>query len=81
MKQTAGQQVGKFITVYMSPIVGQRNSVITELGTRLNAARREGHIEPCARVPRSRAHLHVFIEQPLDEGLFIYGGFVSDPSE
>src|SRR5262249_28924488 len=80
-KQTDGNQVGKFITIYMNANVAHRNSVITELGSRLNAARLEGRIEPSGRVPRSRAYSHVFIEQPLDEGLFIYGGFVTDPSE
>ncbi len=81
VQQTAGNQAGKFITIYMHANVAQQNSVTTELGTRLNAARRNGGIEPCSRLPRSRAYSHVFIEQPLDDGLFIYGGFVTDPSE
>jgi len=81
VQQTAGNQAGKFITIYMNANVAQQNSVITELGARLNASRRDGRIEPCSRLPRSRAYSHVFIEQPLDDGLFIYGGSVTDPSE
>jgi hypothetical protein len=80
-KQTDGNQVGKFITIYMNANVSHRNAVIEELASRLSAARLNGNIQPCPRLPRSRAYSHVFIEQPLDEGMFIYGGFICDPSE
>lgn len=80
-KQTSGSQAGKFITIYMNPNVEQHNGVIKELGSRLAAMGRDRNVIPCPTVPKSRSYSHVFIEQPLDEGMFIYGGFVCDPSE
>jgi hypothetical protein len=78
-KQTEGKQVGKFITIYMSANVPQRNAVIEQLGQLLGAARAAGRIHPCHTVPKSRPYAHVFMEQPLDEAMFIYGGFVCSP--
>ena len=80
-KQTSGSQAGKFITIYMNANVEHRNAVIRELGTRLADLSRERGVKPCPTVPKSRGYSHVFIEQPLDDGMFIYGGFVCDPSE
>jgi hypothetical protein len=80
-KQTEGSQVGKFITIYMNPNVAQRNAVIAELGANLVALQQRANVRPCHSVPKSRRHAHVFIEQPLDEAMFIYGGFVCDPNE
>src|SRR5262249_9402601 len=48
VQQTAGNQAGKFITIYMNANVAQQNSVITELGARLDASRRDGRIVPCS---------------------------------
>jgi hypothetical protein len=78
-KQTDGQQAGKFVTIYMNANVSQHNGVISTLGSRLNASRLQGTIQPCPWVPRSRRYKGLFIEQPLDEGLFIYGGYICDP--
>jgi hypothetical protein len=80
-KQTEGKQAGKFITVYMRPHVPHRNQLITDLGELLARERRAGHIEPCPRIPRSRPYGHVFIETPLDEEGFIFGGSICDPTE
>lgn len=80
-KQTAGDQAGKFITIYMPHHVEQHNQIIRELGDLLARLRSQSGIEPCPQVPRSRHYHHVFIEQPLDEGMFIYGGFVCDPTD
>lgn len=80
-EHTFGDQAGKFITIYMPGHVDQRNELIRELGETLLAAARSSPIQPCERIPRSRAYGHVFAEQPLDEGFFIYGGFLCDPAE
>lgn len=79
-KQMAGVQAGKFITVYMSPHVEHRNAVLATLGELLIAANREGRIQPSPRIPRSRPHVNLFIETPIDEGCFIYGGSIVDPT-
>jgi hypothetical protein len=80
-KQEAGNQAGKFITIYLPDYEAHLNTTIKELGTRLLALSQEQNIKPCPRVPKSRGYSHVFIEQPLDKGLFIYGGFICDPAE
>jgi hypothetical protein len=46
-KQTDGQQAGKFVTIYMNANVSQHNGVISTLGSRLNASRLQGTIQPC----------------------------------
>jgi hypothetical protein len=79
--QGQGDQAGKFITIYMNGNVPQRNATIAELGTALADLKRREQVQPSPRVPRSRGYSHLFIEQPLDEEMFIYGGFVCDPSE
>lgn len=79
-RQLAGDQAGKFITLYMSPHVTHRNPVIASLGEALLAAHRKGLVHPGPKAPRSRPYRHVFIEMPLDEGCFIYGGDVVDPT-
>jgi hypothetical protein len=78
-QQTAGDQAGKFITIYMDSTVEQLNPIIRELGSALAKPQMRGDIRPCPHVPRSRRYHHLFMEQPLDDGMFIYGGFVCDP--
>lgn len=80
-KQSDGAQAGKFITVYMQPHLQQRNKLITDLGELLAREHRAGRINPCPTVPKSRRYSQVFMEQPLDEAMFIYGGFECDPTE
>lgn len=80
-EDTFGDQAGKFITVYMPGHVPQRNELIERLGQLLAAAAARHPIQPCPRIPRSRAYQHVFAEQPLDAAFFIYGGFLCDPGE
>jgi hypothetical protein len=79
-RQMAGKQAGKFITVYMPAHVEHRNAVVAEIGALLSAARERGQISPSPTMPRSRPYSHVFIETPLDEGCFIYGGSIVDPT-
>lgn len=45
-RQLAGDQAGKFITLYMSPHVTHRNPVIASLGEALLAAHRKGLVHP-----------------------------------
>ncbi len=80
-RQMAGRQAGKFITVYMPGNSEQRNPTIAELGEKLAQLSRESGAQPSPRIPRSRTYHHIFIEQPLDDGLFIYGGFVIDATK
>ena len=80
-RQFVGSQAGKFITIYMDQFVEQRNNVILELGKILQQLQTTDGIEPCAKIPRSRAYKHIFIEQPLDPAMFIYGGFIISPYE
>jgi len=80
-KQSDGKQVGKFITLYMNEFVEHVNQDIVNLGAILSQLSEEQDIKPSPRVPRSRSYNHVFIEQPLDEGMFIYGGFIVDPTK
>lgn len=79
-KQMAGQQAGKFITMYMPAHVEHRNTVITELGILLRNAHDKGLAVPGPTIPRSRPYRHVFIETPIDETGFIYGGSIVDPT-
>ena len=80
-QQMGTDQAGKFITIYMSAHVSHRNPVITGLAEQLQAARQQGRARPGHKVPQSRPHHHKFIEMPLDEGSFIYGGSVVDPKD
>ncbi|WP_339723376.1 hypothetical protein [uncultured Paraglaciecola sp.] len=80
-RQSAGKQAGKFITIYMNEFVSQVNQDIVNLGAVLSQLSEQQGIRPSPRVPRTRGFSHVFIEQPLDEGMFIYGGFIVDPTK
>ncbi len=80
-RQTNGAQAGKFITIYMSNTVDQLNPVIVQLGSQLAELSRRGLARPCPTVPKSRRFQHIFIEQPLDRAMFIYGGYECDPYE
>jgi hypothetical protein len=75
-RMQAGPQVGKFITVYARPTMEHRELVVP-LGRALAAV---PGLRPSPTLPRSRRHNHVFAEQPLDDGLFIYGGYEIDPT-
>jgi hypothetical protein len=81
VQQMAGDQAGKFITIYMKSNVEHVNRVIQELGEALGMLRTARGIQPSPRIPRARSYSHVFIEQPLDREMFIYGGFICDPSD
>lgn len=80
-RQMAGKQAGKFITVYMAANSEQKNPTIAELGEKLAQLRRDSGAQPSPRIPRARMYCHVFIEQPLDDGLFIYGGFLANAAK
>lgn len=81
VRQMAGDQAGKFITIYMNANVEQINPTIIELGDILEQLKKQSGASPSPRIPRSRSYRHVFIEQPLDKGMFIYGGFIIDPTK
>ncbi|MGI9417837.1 MAG: hypothetical protein ACR2RA_08380 [Geminicoccaceae bacterium] len=78
VRQTMGKQAGKFITIYMNSGVDQMNPVISTIRDMLVDLRTRHPIGPCPWLPRYRPLKHIFIEQPLDEHLFIYGGFEAD---
>jgi hypothetical protein len=73
----AGNQAGKFITVY-TPVSLPLNTFVERVGAALAAV---PGLRPSPRIPRSRPYRHVFAERPLDEGMFIYGGFEADPQD
>jgi hypothetical protein len=79
-KQMAGMQAGKFITAYLPSYLEHKNALVQELGELLWSAHQQHGIEPSPTVPRARNLNHVFIEQPLDRGCFIYGGGIVDPT-
>ncbi|MCG8315028.1 MAG: hypothetical protein MI976_17610 [Pseudomonadales bacterium] len=79
IRQSQGKQAGKFITLYMPSTEEQRNSIIVSLGNILSKLEKERNVKPSPNVPRSRNYQQVFIEQPLDPSMFIYGGFITDP--
>ncbi len=81
IQQSTGDQAGKFITVYMNANVEHVNAVIRAVGTLLATLKYEHSIKPCSTIPKSRRYTHLFMEQPLDDNLFIYGGFVCDSRE
>ena len=79
-RQMLGAQAGKFITLYL-PVEGEaKGPLIQELGEGLAELARSTGAEPSPILPRSRAYKHVFAEMPLDPAMFIYGGFVVDPT-
>jgi hypothetical protein len=80
-RQTEGDQRGKFITIYMNHRIAQKNDDIIELGRQLLSLQKRANAQPCPWVPRSRRYSGLFIEQPLDEAGFIYGGFECRPDE
>lgn len=63
----------------MAGSVEHRNAVILELGEQLAELRAGSGVRPGPRVPRSRRYKHLSTEQPIDEGMFIHGGFVCGP--
>lgn len=73
----AGDQAGKFITVYAPPNLAE-GDLVDRLGGAL--ADTPG-LRPSPRIPRARRFNHAFIERPVDERMFIYGGFETDPSD
>lgn len=79
--QMQGAQAGKFITLYMHGQVEHVNATIQEISRRLAELKEAHGIQPSPVVPKSRQYQHVFMELPLDENLFVYGGFVCDPGE
>ncbi len=72
-----GNQVGKFITVYAPPNLAE-GELVERLGGVLAAT---PGLRPSPTLPRARQYGHVFMERPVDPGLFIYGGFETDPSD
>jgi hypothetical protein len=81
VRQSAGDQAGKFITIYMSAKVAQKNQLIMDLGAQLGELARLDLARPCPTIPRSRRYQHVFAEEWLDDSMFIYGGFECNPYE
>lgn len=79
--QTEGKQAGKFITLYMEPSVDQWNHAISAIAEKLGELKRSQGIRPCDSIPRSRRFRHLFIEQPLDDNMFIYGGYVTGAND
>lgn len=81
LRQLAGVQAGKFITIYMNAGVSLRNPELFALGQLLGDAMRKGQVHPGPRIPTSRPYANVFIEMPIDDAGFIYGGSVVDPTK
>src|SRR5690606_5477198 len=77
VRMQSGNQAGKFITIYAA-LHRPPEELIEQLGGAL--ANTPG-LCPSPRLPRSRHYLHVFMEAPLDPGMFIYGGFETDPAK
>jgi hypothetical protein len=73
----SGPQAGKFITIY-APLTLAESDLVERLGGALAAT---PGLRPSPRVPRSRRYGHIFMEQPIDERMFIYGGSETDPSD
>lgn len=73
----SGSQAGKFITIYTPPHLAE-GELIERLGGAL--AQTPG-LRPSPTIPRARQLAHVFMERPVDERMFIYGGFETDPSD
>lgn len=88
-KMEAGDQAGKFITLYMDPRVEHRNAIITEIAQKLDRLKKEHGVLPGKKAVRYRrsdnsgraVYLTTEIEMPLDDNFFIYGGYLRDPSE
>ena len=73
----AGDQAGKFITIY-APLYLAEGELVGRLGGALAAA---PGLRPSPKIPRARQYNHVFMERPVDDRMFIYGGFETDPSD
>ncbi|HUG61416.1 MAG TPA: hypothetical protein VMP03_06205 [Methylomirabilota bacterium] len=76
-RMQTGNQAGKFITIY-APLNIQHDALVSRLGDALSGT---PGLRPSPTIPRSRRYRHVFAEQPLDRGMFVYGGFETDPGE
>lgn len=79
-RQMSEKQAGKFITLYMNVSAPIKNPIIDEISKKLDFLKKEYEINPSPMVPKSRTYKHVLMEQPLDDNMFIYGGFVTDPT-
>jgi hypothetical protein len=73
----AGDSAGKFITIY-APLYLPQGELVERLGGALAAT---PGLRPSPRIPRARQFNYVFMERWLDERMFIYGGFETDPSD
>lgn len=72
----AGDQAGKFITIY-TPLKFIQSELVDKLGGALAAT---PGLRPSPRIPRARQYQHVFAERWIDNRMFIYGGFEIDPT-
>ena len=72
----AGDQAGKFITIYAT-VDQSEGDVVKRLGPALAAV---PNLRPSRSPPRYRQLKSMFMEQPLDDRMFIYGGYVTDPN-
>jgi hypothetical protein len=76
-RMQTGDQAGKFITIYAPPHSAERE-LVDRLGGALAAT---PGLRPSPTIPRARQYGHVFMERWLDERMFIYGGFETDPGD
>lgn len=76
-RMQAGDQAGKFITIYAALNIDHEGLVAAIDG----AVAGHPELAPSPTVPRSRRHHHVFAEQPWGERMFLYGGYETDPSD
>lgn len=76
LRMQEGKQAGKFITVYAPIQIDQADFVARLSG----ALARSPGLRPSPTIPKSRQYAHQFIELPLDDALFIYGGYEIDPT-
>ena len=82
LRQDAGLQAGKFITIYApaSPPHPGHCMPILLLADFLASGLRQGRFRPADRVPRYRPSAHLFIEAPVEGCLMLFGGFEADPA-
>lgn len=79
IKQSRSDQVGKFITIYAPLTKDKHHPVFTALSEALRPLKAQGLIMAAPKIPRHRPSHHVFYEAPIDDTLFIFGGFTCDP--
>jgi hypothetical protein len=74
-----GDQAGKFITVY-APLHASEGELIKRVGGALAA---HPGLRPSPKIPLSRQYKNnkYFHERPVDERMFIYGGYEADPKD